>query len=125
MRRVIAKNVEGRVDFDDNAELDWPEQSLPGGYYKIPSFDTSAPQSRCFLVKWPAGMWIDYHNTKAMNYVYILEGEVEYLARKGGTVRLKAGDCIVGAEIERAWGVTADSDAIACVVTIGIDNASR
>ena len=117
IRRVVVTNVDDRVEFD--------EQEISSEEDKITLWKSESPSSAFVLIKWPAGTWIDFHNPPAINYMYLIDGQVEYAAKNGGKVRLKAGDCMVAREIDHGWRTPPDSHATLLAVAVDTQRTRR
>ena len=116
VRRVVAAKVDDRVEFQENEISLSP--TVTQGEQAIALWECEKPRSLFVLNKFAAGTWTGFHKPPSINYMFVIEGELEYAVKKGGSVNLKAGDCLVAHEIDHGWRTPPDSHAIIGAVMV-------
>jgi quercetin dioxygenase-like cupin family protein len=123
VRRVVLSGEGDRVGVLDE-ELTWPAAQQAHGGFRIVLWRSDEPgsHSQFVLIKWPAGTRIDWHWSPPVDYVYVIEGELECLTMGGVSLLLKAGDVVVNRGVERVWSTPPDSHVIV-LATSALGNA--
>ena len=116
VRRLVASNVQDRVLVEED-ELHLSATSIEGEE-SMALWRADTPHSGFFVTRFAAGITTPFHRPLSTNYMYVIEGEIEYLARNGPAVRLQAGDCFVAREIDHGWRTPPDSHAVVCTVMV-------
>lgn len=119
VHRLVATNVENRVAFTED-EVSLAPSSVEG-QQSITLWRCDRPRSGFFVTKFAPGLSAPFHRPMSINYMYVIEGEIEYAAQNGGVVRLKAGDYFVANEIDHGWRTPPDSHAVICTVMVYTD----
>lgn len=83
--------------------------------------DLAPGQTRFRLVQFPAGMDAPMHATPTIDYIAVLDGEIDLELEDGTEVHLTKGDAAVQRGVKHAWHNRSDKPFQMAVVMIGTD----